>query len=369
MSKSKTLYRLSSVLLVVLLSLFTTFISLAETEANTSSIDVNIDSTVFSPVSVRLNTEIYNMSKNVINQEHLQQCYGDSNTPLFNSYKRTITPLVPMALTLVETGSWCDTRYTWSSAIYSKPIANAKVDMSELSVNRVNSDFYAANGLYYYFGCKSNCTNNGRNHVHIVTGANDNDSLGPLQVLRRYVEQQQGIVYSCGAVVTDLMSWQDNLNYFFHNQSEKFASTKAWNKNHEIQNTYELVALMAVGHNTGTSFMSASGPSGTAGSKWYNAKSVYDYCSALTSDSSLQVLHSYVDSWYADIVSKASAGEQFRLAGQISNTGGEVQSLMQQMGINITDYASSLGHKQTYPILAVLNYMSLEKLYTSGNMQ
>ena len=367
MSKYKSVLKVLPVLLVLVF--ITPHVSLAETEVSTSSIDVNIDSTVFSPVSIRLNTEIYDISESVINQSHLQQCYGSSDTPLFNSYKRTLTPLIPIALTINETGSWCDSNYTWTSAIYSKPIANAGVDMSELNVSRVNSDFYAVNGLSYYFGCKSNCTNNVKNHVHIVTGANDNDSLGPMQVLRRYIETQHGISYSCGATVVDLMSWQDNVNYFFHNQGDKFSSPTAWNRNHEIQNAYELVALMAVGHNTGISFMSAGSSKGAAGSYWNSAGSVYNYCSDITSESNLQILKSYVDEWYANTVQKVSAGEQFNLAGKINNTGGEVRSLMQQMGIDISNYASELGHKQTYPLLAVLNYMSLEKLYTSGDLQ
>lgn len=148
---------------------------------------------------------------------------------------------------------WSDTRYTWSSAIYSKLLNSAGVDMGRVKIEQVDTDTYVINGLCSYYGCGTNCTADVNSHYHTI-GYNDCDSLGPLQILRHYVEGNNYITYDCGNVVLDLMSWDDNVQYFAHTQSKRFLDTENWNSGYTISNTYELVALMAVAHNTGTAF-------------------------------------------------------------------------------------------------------------------
>ena len=90
--------------------------------------DINIDEAIFGEVSTRLNTEIYEEAEAVINDDHLMEFEGDSR--LFKSYKDTLTPLVPLALSINETGTWMSTKYTWTPAIYSRLLAEAGVDLS-----------------------------------------------------------------------------------------------------------------------------------------------------------------------------------------------------------------------------------------------
>lgn len=341
---------------------------LTSSNQNNISLRINIDSSVFSSNTIRLNTEIYKISESVVNQNHLSKCFGDVNTNLFKSYKKYMNPLIPLALSLNESGSWADTRYTWSSAIYSRALSESGMDMSMVKVKQVDSDTYIVNELDKYIACGSNCTAQssiGTKHTHIVGGYNDNDSLGSLQILRRYVEINDSINYKCGEQVIDLMAWRDSLSYFFHTQSSSFVEKKHWNKEHSIENVYELVAIMAVAHNTGDSFQKQS----YAGSKWKDAKAVYSYCKFLGNEINVDKMKSYVDKWYIDILNKAKDNKQFSMAGQVDWSGSAIRSIMKDIGIDESKYTDdgSFGHKQVYPIKAILNYMALEKLYTSGN--
>lgn len=321
---------------------------------------ISIDDMIFTSTQVRLNTEIYNIAAEVYNSGHISDDYGKPMTTLAKSYVSTLNPLIPMALTINETGMWMDTRYTWSSSIYSRLLAGADVNMNRLQISQVNVDTYVVNGLCTYYGCGTNCTASKDSHYHTI-GRNDNDSLGPLQILRHYVESDGMITYNCGESVLDLMTWKDNVIYFTHNQSRLFMSADNWNWNHKIQNTYELVALMGTAHNTGTAFLSNSGE---AGSLWRSPQAVYDYCMAISAPKSISVINKYIDEWWEDVLQAQESGTSFIMLGQYQTS--TINSILNEIGIDKSMYASSFGHKQYYPIKAMLNYMCLERLYYSG---
>ncbi len=322
--------------------------------------DILIDDMLFNNTQIRLNTEIYDITKNIYNEEHLIEEYGDPSTKLAQSYLQNMTPIIPIAMTINETGMWSDTRYTWSSAIYSKLLDSAGVDMDRVKIEQVDTDTYVINGLCSYYGCGTKCAADVDSHYHTI-GYNDCDSLGPLQILRHYVEGDNYITYDCGNVVLDLMSWDDNVQYFAHTQSKRFLDVENWNSGYIISNTYELVALMAVAHNTGTAFLNSKND---AGSLWRNSDAVYAYCKLLGDPHSTSVMTKYVDSWWNDVIEAQKNGESFTLLGQTST---DVHNqILSEIGVNKSEYASSFGHKQYYPLKAVLNYLCLERLYYSG---
>lgn len=230
--------------------------------------------------------------------------------------------------------------------------------MDRLVIEQVNTDTYIINDMESYYGCGSNCSSG--SHYHTL-GRNDNDSLGPLQVLRHYVESKDYIVYNCGEFVYDLMRWSDNVNYITHTQSEPFMDRSNWNKNHVILSEYELVALMSVAHNTGTAYLHNSSD---AGSLWNNSQSVYDYCTILGSYKSVEVMQRYVDDWWNNVIDAQNNGESFILLGQSPTS--KLNEILNDIGVDKTKFASSFQHKQYYPLKAVLNYMCLKKLYYSG---
>ena len=334
-----------------------------DTESTEEQQGIRIDKDIFNSTSVRLNTEIYNDTAAILTEEHIIRDYGIPTTKLYRSYLDNVDPLVPMALSLCETGMWADSRYTWCSAVYSKLLVNKGVNMSRLKVSQVNVDTYIVNGLCTYLGCGSNCTAPSGSHYHTI-GNNDNDSLGPLQILRHYVEAEGAIKYPCGEATVDLMCWSDNVEYFLHKQSSIFSDKNNWNRNHEIASVYELVALMGVAHNTGGAFLSCESGSSDAGSLWKNAQAVYDYCSVLGSKEAFDIMSEYIDEWYESAVQAESEGRSFAMAG--SALTGKFDEMLRRMGVEKNEYSNGWQHKQYYPLKAVLDYMALERLYYSG---
>lgn len=321
-----------------------------------------IDESVFSTNSVRLNTEIYDIASKVINSEHSSKCFSYSDTNLAMSYKEHVNPLIPLALSVCETGMWMDTKYTWSSAVYSNLFESAGVNMQSLSVDKVNTDTYIANGLTYCLGCGPNCTANQSSHYH-GAGANDNDSLGPLQILRRYVESSKGyIVFDCGEQCADLMDWKDNVQYVYHIQGNAFCSLNNWNREYEIKNSYQLMVLMAIAHNTGTAYLNTSGGDCAAGSAWKSADSVYKFSEAMTNTFAMVGLKQYINDWYETV--KTAEGGEFILPGQWTTA--ELDKVLHTIGLGKSAYSYGFQHKQYYPVKALLNYMALEKLYFAG---
>lgn len=321
---------------------------------------INIDSSIFNSVQIRLNTDLYNSTESVFNRSHIVEDYGIPQTNLAKSFVDCVDPLIPVALTINETGTWMDTCYTWSSAVYSKLLSKQGCDVTKLNVDAVNVDTYVANGLCSFYGCGTNCTAGSSTHYHTI-GNNDNDSLGPLQILRHYVEGQDGIKYSCGNMTLDLMSWKDNVMYFTHKQPEYFMAWSNWNRDYTISNKYELLALMAVAHNTGTSYLVQES---AAGSLWYNSKSVYDFCRDLCSEDSLNIIDTFVDEWWLEVIAAQEKGEAFVMLGQKPMSCQE--EILETIGLDKLKYASRFEHKQYYPVKALLNYKCLERLYFSG---
>ena len=324
--------------------------------------DIEINTEVFNSTQVRLNTELYITAEESYNKQHVIKDFGVPATKLAESYVDAMNPLIPVAMTVNETGMWADRRYTWTSGVYSKLLKNAGCNMDRLDISTVTTDTYVVNNLCTYYGCGKNCTAGKSTHYHTI-GTNDSDSLGPLQILRHYVEDGNYIEYDCGDTVVDLMSWEDNVTYFTHTQSNKFMSPDNWNRDYSISNTYELVALMAVAHNTGTSFLVKN----DAGSLWHNSTAVYKYCHALGNEDSVRILSGYVDDWWSTVIAAQAEGKDFILLGQ-SPTNLQ-DRMLSDLGIVKSDYASSFGHKQYYPLKALLNYMCLERLYYSGRLK
>ena len=315
----------------------------------------------FSDTSVKLNSEIYAQVENIMYAGHFETCFVQNNTNLWNSYKENLDPLVFMAIANCETGLWNDTRYTWTPAVYSSLFASIGVDMDRLQIQNVDCDTYVANGLSSYLGCGSNCTAGANTHYH-TTGRNDNDSLGPYQILRRYVESSNGkhISYECGETVSDLMRWKDSTEYTYHKAGQYFAYSN-WNDSYSISNSYELAMLMGVAHNTGIAYLSGT----SAGSYWNDSEAVYAFCRSMASEEAIQRWDALIEDWfYNEVKPNVEAGTKFRMPGQYISES-QMNKVITNLGFHKGDFASSFKHKQYYPLRTLLNYMGLEALYSS----
>lgn len=351
---------------------------------------INIDRTLFSEVSIRLNTEIYEIAANVIDIAKAANYPKKFDTALGQSFKELVNPLMVIAMTTAETQAWANVDYTWSSVIYSKPISSIDgFDWRNLKISQVNSEFYQANNLGEYLACGTGGSGSGGctartsgkpNHKCTPapagkTAKNDNDSLGALQIRRSKLEDENGVMSGLhyredGTFVQDLMCWQDNVTWFYHAHADSFCSGNAWNRDYQIRNEFELVALLAVAHNTGSSFVSSSTKTGSA-SGWSSWEAVFEYCRDLTSEKNLQIINGILGEWYSNAKEAIKDNRSWSLPGNVysDGTGAAQQSevLLSQMGMDIKDYTNEKrGHKQRYPIKALINYMALQMLYNSG---
>ena len=341
--------------------------------------EINIDRSLFDATSVRLNTEIYQVAASIINKEHIEQCFGNrAETNLSKSVKKYLNPLIPIALTVPEMGGTIDTKYTWSAAIYSGSLASANVDMDSLNVAAVDSLLFSDRELWNNLACGSNCTGTERdpNHVHVspVNGrsGNDNDSLGPLQILRSYISYAGGEVKyeNCGTSCVDLMRWDDSLEWFFHEWMSYFIpSGDSWANEIEISNPYMLVAMMGIGHNGGCNYL--QGRKEESYGRWSNKESAMEFCRVLSNEETIRVIRVEVDAWW-----EASKRE-------IQNNSGRfnlilpghwrdpmINRILERINIDFNGgqfwEVMDDPHKQMYPLMSIVNYMALEKLYYSG---
>ena len=319
----------------------------------------------FDETTIRLNTEILEEVEYIMYDGHFDECFPNVETELWESYKSELTPYIFMALANCETGLWQDTRYTWTPAVYSRALSDAGVDMSLLKIHLADSETYIANGLASYLGCGKNCTAPKNSHYHF-TGRNDNDSLGPHQILRHYVEGNGGVIeYDCGDSTQDLMNWQDSVIYTYHSLGKYFSLNSTWNKDYQIKTCYELAALVGVAHNTGIAYLVAEDGTGYAGSYWNNAEAVFKFCSDISNGTATEVWEEMIVDWYEnEVIPKLEKGQSFAMPSQYYSDK-DLETALKSMGLNLNDYAKSFKHKQYYPVKVLLNCVGLELLYKS----
>ena len=366
--------------------------------------EIYIDATVFPNETVRLNTEVYQIAASYCEAKKLERYFGKNMTALSVSVIRNMNPLIAVAITTAETPGYADRSITWTSAIYSKALAaSGFCRWDKLSVQEVDSDFYLYHGLSEYFACGRNCQGvDGTMHM-VCTGVqrNDNDSLGPAQILRRYLYQAGGCITAYNAdnsvygITTDLMRWEDNVVWVLNNSLSKFRSVSSSSSrgSYEVQNEYELLVLMAIAHNTGASYIKAAG-SAYVSPYWQDADGIWLYARLLTSPANIAYIKEhYIEPWYANVVlPSVQEGHSFELPGNAFSDGDVNQTrssaLLQELGFDLEQitYEKSKGevrsgwrstdgcfqvleHKQRYPLKSLVNYLALERLYYSGRRE
>lgn len=306
-----------------------------------------------------LNEQAYEEAARIFNTRHVSKCYGTPKTILGQSYVEFLNPYMPLAISACETGCWTNTKDAWVPVVYTIPLEGL-VDFNTLDITQLGTEFYAELGLYEYINCGSNCKADKSVHYHTGNGLNDNDSLGSMQILRRHLGTKGSIKFNC-CEITDLMRWDSGCQYIFHKSLGYMTDSSTWNNTHKIDNEYEAMALTAIMHNTGCGFVAAKSGSGVAGGTWRNAQAVYDLAEDLSSVKAMTVFHKYISAWYEDAQQLIEQGQNFRYPGVL--TSDEWNRLLGDAGIDLKEYATTVTHKQFYPVVALLNYMGLKKLY------
>lgn len=301
-----------------------------------------------------INKVIYGQSAVIFNKDHINTCYGDVDTPIFNSFADNVTPLVPLAFSIAEWGGNGDLIYSFTPAIATKRLMNNGVSMSSINPWEINSQYYTAMGCSF----------------------SDNTFWGPLQINKSYLNASvKG--YKCGFVPMDYYSWPDVCQWTFHDKCKQMEG--AWNKEYQFKNEYEVVAHTAIAHNSGGTHISSK--NFQLDRNWYPWKSsqaVFDYVSFITNETNLNIIFNDADAYSNDLLEKYKNGEA---KGALYKSIGETRTMSDKMGVNWSLYVkghwlgnmtkdSSLSgdslrnwEKVMYPVQAIWNYRVLENLY------
>lgn len=313
-----------------------------------------MDTSVFNATQIRINKAIYGQTAVIFSQEHFDSCYGDVNTPVFQSFKQYYDPLCVLSFSIAEWGGNSDLRYSFTPAIATRKLANAGVDMDRLNPLQVNSVYYASMGIDVW---------------------DTRRYWGPLQVNNSYMTSDAP--YKCGYIPMDYYSWPEECQWTFHNKCNLVKS--AWNKNYEFKNSYSVIAHMSIAHNSGGNHIIDKNT--TLDRNWYPWKSsqaVFDYVDFITSERNVNLILADADA-YADKLL-----EQYRngsIKGGLYKSIGECRQLSLQMEIDWSRYVKAhwLGNMQPnttlagdalsnwekvmYPVQSIWNYRVLERLY------
>lgn len=317
--------------------------------------DVNLDSSIFTPGQIRINKGVYGQAALIFSEDHFNTCYGDVNTPIFDSFKKYFTPLCPLAFSIAEWGGNGDLRYSFTPAIATKKLMNNGISISAINPLEVNSDYYDAMGCSF----------------------SDGTYKGALQLNKSYLTAGSNKGYRCGYVPLDYYSWPDECQWTFHDKCEQVKN--CWNQNYEFKNQYEVVAHTSIAHNSGgMHFTSRQGQVDKNWYPWRSSQAVFDYVDYIATGDNLNIILSDADAYADKLLSDFSNGTE---SGALYKSISESRQLSRQMNIdwsryvkshwlgNMTQSASLTGdalrnwEKVMYPVQAIWNYRVLERLY------
>lgn len=307
--------------------------------------ECNMSTDIFDETQIRINKAIYGQAAVIFSSDHFESCYGDVNTPLFNSFKQYFTPLVPMAFSIAEWGGNGDLRYSFTPAIATKKLNSCGVILEFINPLEINSQTYLALGANVW---------------------DTRSYWGPLQINKSYLIPTSS--YKCGYIPMDYYSWPDACQWTFHNKCESIKS--AYCKDRVFKNSEEVIAITSIAHNSGGTFINSS--SFNTDAEWYpwrNSESVWGYCDELTKDKNLQIIYESADSYADKLLEQYRNGTE---KGALYLSISESRELYNKMDINIYSYlkdrysgemTAKAWEKTMYPIQSIWNYRVLEKLY------
>lgn len=343
---------------------------------------------------LELNAQAYDLNLKIL-QEQLSTLER-SNYAFVQSYAEYINPLVMLALACIEVEGQGTYDVLWTPIIYDRAFLDGGVSpdgrsfwemVCEDGIASIGYKTFVDWGLEKMLYCggtgtldkekgkyvgfcdptkwvkstinfhdAASSTPTVENWYHYTgDGYNDNDSLGPMQILRRY-KQDEGYTLD----QYDLMSWGKNAEYLYEKYFEKVLNVSKDYRDIELTSSYQVVALVAIGHNSGE-FIHCSHGYELSGSAFETTGGKYDLAMALTSNTALKVLNEIVDAWWEEYTYGDGLAGQYHWRVKANPV-----DTLKEHGIDVTAYARKGyedSHKFSYPVKALLNYMSLQRLY------
>lgn len=316
--------------------------------------ECNMDPTIFNSTQIKINKVIYGQAAIIFSEDHFNSCYGNVQTPIFNSFRKYYTPLCALSFCIAEWGGNADMRYSFTPAIATRKLVNAGVDMSTMNPLQVNSTYYAAMGANVWDTRKYK---------------------GPLQISNDYFTTTAK--YECGYIPMDYYSWPDECQWTFHNKCNLVK--QAWNKEYVFKDSYSVIAHMSIAHNSGGNHLISR--SLTLDRNWYpwlNADAIFNYVDFITQEGNVKIILDDADRYADSLIEKFKTDTE---SGAIYKSIGECRQLATQMGVDWTKYVKPKWYgnmtpnmplegdalrnweKVMYPIQSIWNYRVLERLY------
>lgn len=321
--------------------------------------NISIDSSLFTAEQINVNKILYAQTAAIINKEHMDFCFTDYNSNIFQSFREHFTPLTALSFSLVEWGGHSNLNYAFTPSIATKDLGISGVDFNYFNPYEVNSSYYAVNNISF----------------------DDGKYKGPLQIEETYFEaEQDSSIYKCGGVPVDYYSWTDEVQWYFHNKCESFGH--AWNQDYQFQNNYEVLAHLSVMHNSGADYMSnVNAMHSENWWPWNDSQAVYNYVSAISTGNNLQIILDNADEFVREKKEQIRLNPDSDFGTLYCSLQKAREEMVSKMSINTADYvqeqwkanmalsASLSGdakhnwEKLLYPVQSIWTYRVLEQLY------
>lgn len=276
-----------------------------------------------------------------------------ANAELFsycdNYYKcywgcQRISPLFPMALANAETPGRADFSVTWSSLFPSK-----YVDVSEIGTFDV-TDVIRDNDIYTALSTEYSTRDRGALQMNPTYGTNNaylNSLMSDSEKNKLSKVDTSGYEsWVSGAAM------QSGDRFYLPDVLLRMQAVTEVNITNIVKNDYEpstdmqMLAMLAIAHNTGTGIWSYSNHDKKVGN-WISGQKAFDLCARLGSSEFIEVLTGYADNSSATYIDTATAEKLYSSVYSDS----------------YKDYTTSKTNFY-YPVKVLYSYIKLAQLYT-----
>lgn len=276
------------------------------------------------------NAKLYNYC-----DKYFQCFYGD----------KRISPIFPLAIANVETGGRADHNLTWSSLFPSAIVDISLIDTFDVTTvltddtifKKLTSDYSTRDRGALQM---SPTYGTGTASINKHMSGTEVDKLKKVDT-SKYATWCSGASSCAGDrfyIPDMLLRLQAAMNY----NLQQFV-TKGYNPT----NTYHMLAMMSVGHNSGSGVFSQQNPNRKVGN-WKSASACYDWCSIVSDAAMISILTDY-----------------YNYSGSITIDTNIAEKLLHKFdnSISYTSYTTSKTNAY-YPIKFLYTYIALSNLYT-----
>lgn len=264
------------------------------------------------------------------------KCYYDGNR---------ISPIFPMAIANVETGGRADHSKTWSSLFPS-----AIVDVSLIDTFNV-TDVLSDEKIFKALTSDYSTRDRGALQMSPTYGAGDTETNK--QMSGSEVSKLKSVDTSAHSTWCSGASSQAGDRFYIPDMLLRMQAAMNYNirqfksKGYEPHSEYQMLAMLSIGHNSGSGVFSQSNPNKHVGN-WISASKCYEWCSICSSDRFIEMLRSYYD--YSDTITIDSKTTE-RLLNKFDSS------------LSYREYTTSRINAY-YPIEFLYTYIALCDLYT-----